>query len=93
MKITFKQLMALCLCLVLMATALPMPSQAVAANTDLPQLHYGTYDTLSSLSTKIIVVLQSLPTRYILRDLLRREQAPALQHEREYISCLAYTWL
>ena len=49
MKITFKQLMALCLCLVLTATALPMPSQAVAANTDLPQLHYGTYDTLSMI--------------------------------------------
>ena len=49
MKLTFKRLMALCLCLALIATVLPMPSLAVAANTDLPQEHSGNYDTLSMI--------------------------------------------
>ena len=49
MKLTFKRLMAWCLCLVLCAALLPMPSFAVDADTAIPQQHYGSYSTLSTI--------------------------------------------
>ena len=47
MKSALKRLMSWGLCLVMVAALLPMPSLAVDAATSIPQLHYGTYDTLS----------------------------------------------
>ena len=49
MKSMCKRLLAWCLCLVLCVGLLPMPSLAVDAATSLPQQHYGTYETLSTI--------------------------------------------
>ena len=49
MKLTFKRLLAWCLCLVLCTALLPMPSLAVDAYSVIPQTHYGSYSTLSTI--------------------------------------------
>ena len=49
MKMTFKRLLAWCLCLVLVTALLPLPTLAVTAADTIPQNHYGSYETLSTI--------------------------------------------